>query len=398
MDHLLRSATDRRHIIYRAYSLAFYPTNILYSVHLVFIMHWKEVNVWYRVAVVIVQALLLLMIFVAIYPVAAQDVTIKNIGRETWNYDGKMITVKIPVNVTNDGFYDINRIITSISVRNSSAEFVSSTQDLGDVPHGTDGTLVIKIPIDIEHIYEVEQPNFYHFFHSDVFNVSFTISLKYLMDTVTMSTYYESKLDWEPIIKEFHVYPPSELERDGDEVIVNMPYTIETAHYLWGNASFNGSVACNAFSGTAYAEFPLGVEYNGSMRMVFNTENLESLITESQPMHITGKINIAGISVPVHTTYMWGAPLNGLKVEVLDNGTVHYTFKNDAAFAMNLHIDKKYYYQGNLVKEESEILHVPSGAYVNRYDTISVSSPVDRVVITIYDDDHGVYYQKVVNL
>ncbi len=359
-------------------------------------MRWSEVDRWYRISVAIVQILILIMIFYAIYPVATGGIAVKDIGKETWHYDGKKIEVIIPVTIENDGTYNINNMMTSILIKNESAEFVSNTQFLGNISHGTTRTMKIIIPIDLQHIYDMEYPHFYHFFHSDKFNVTFTLSLKYLMNTVTMSTIYRSTMNWQPIIRDFSFGTPQEINREGDKITVKIPYMIETASYLWGNASFSGVVQCEAFSGSISAKFPLGKEYHGDMIMSFNSSHLENLITHSQDMRIAGKIAIAGISIPVSTNYYWGAPLNNLKVEVLNNGTVHYQFENDASFSMNLHIDKKYYYKGELVKEETETLHVASGARVNRYEPITISSPVDKVVITIYDNDRGVYYQKVI--
>ncbi|NPA75757.1 MAG: hypothetical protein GXO25_06720 [Euryarchaeota archaeon] len=361
-------------------------------------MRWSVVHKWYRLGAIIVQIVIFLIIFTAIYPVAARDIDVVNVGNETWKYDGDYILIEVPVTIKNDGVYDINDLSSTIEVRNSSAEFLATSQSLGDIKSGTKNTIMVKIPVNLRHLYDLESPYFYHFFHADKFNLTFSLSLKYLMDTVSVKTYYRSVIDWQPIIKEFKVGVPQEIDSENGKVIIYLPYTINTASYLWGHATFNGTVKCRAFSGTFSAVFPLGKKYSGNMKMVFNGSHLETLVTESQMMWIDGKIGIAGIEVPMNTTYMWGAPLNNLKFEVLNNGTVHYSFTNDASFALNLHIKKQYYYNNTMVYQSEESLHVEPGTSVNRYEPINVGQPVDKLIITIYDNNTGVYYQKVINL
>nr|AAZ32475.1 hypothetical protein [uncultured euryarchaeote Alv-FOS1] len=361
-------------------------------------MKWSVIHKWYRLFAIITQISIFLMIFIAIYPVAAKDINVENIGNETWSFDGRYVNIEVPVTIKNHGVYDINDLSTSINVKNASATFISDSENLGNIASGTTRTVIVKIPVDLQHIYEMESPYFYHFYHYDNFNMTFTLSLKYLMDTVTMNTYYADDIQWQPLIKEFKVGAPQKISTENGMVIVNMPYTIETASYLWGTAKFDGGVNCEAFSGTFTASFPLGKKYSGEMKMEFNASHIDTLLTKSQPMFINGTVEFAGLKIPLHTTYYWGAPLNDLNVEVLNNGTLHYSFINDAAFGMTLHIKKQYYYNGSQVYESEETLNVNPGESVNRYEPIAVQQPVDKVIITIYDTNTGVYYQKVITL
>ncbi len=362
-------------------------------------MNWRSLYRGYRSFAFLFHLAVFVMVFLAILPVAIKSTTVESIGDITWSFDGKRYAVmSVPVTIKNSGVYDIDQIKIFFRVKNSTATFVDSYQDAGDIPAGSRRTIVIRIPVDLQHIYELEEPTFYHFFNYDTFSLNFSLSLKYLLDMVDFNSRYLDDVRWEPLVKEFVLHHPSGMEENGTNVIITIPYTITTASYLKGTAAFRGNVTGDANVGSFSTEFTLGRRYDGTLKLVFNVNATKSLVTHSQILHLSGEIDFEGFRVPMHTDYAWGAPLNNLQFEVLNNGTLHYSFQNDADFSLSLLVEKDYYYNGTLVYHEEERMSVEPGESVSRYEEINVNQPVDRVVITITDENTGIQYVEVIDL
>ena len=361
-------------------------------------MGWKIAYRAYRDFAIVFHLIVFVMIFLAIYPVATRSIDILDIGKSTWSFDGRNVTIDIPIKVRNGGLYDINNMRLYLNVKNESYDFIHVDESLGNIVGGAVRTVHVKIPIDLRKIYDMESPTFYHFWSYDTFHIDFNFSLNYLFNMVYFKSSYTGDETWEPIIKSFQTYHPSLLNESGGKVRIILPYKIVTAHYLWGDAKFSGRVYGKGDVGNFNTSFKLGGKYNGEINLLFNASYAKSLITKSQNLHLQGNITFMGFKIPLNTDYRWGAPLNNLKVEVLNNGTLHYSFQNDADFGLKLKIQKDYYYNNTLMYSEVTYLNVSSGESVNRYEEINVSQPVDKVIVTIYDENSGFKYQEAVSV
>ncbi len=339
-----------------------------------------------------------IMVFLAIYPVAVKSIDVENVGDMRWDMNGDIVIIEVPLVLKNYGTYDIKNLKMDFTVENESATFIEAHQSFGNINSGTRKNVVVQIPINLTHIYNLEAPNFYHFYHYDDFTIQFHTSLDYMWGMVHMSTSYVDVVRWQPIVKEFTIYHPSVLYQNDSTVKVVVPYTINTASYLYGTANFDGTVYGEDFKGSFSTEITLGERYDGELSMVFNPESAQSLLIRSQTLHLRGNLTFLHFSIPLNTDYSWGAPLNNLHVEVLNNGTVHYSFTNDADFDMNLTISKDYYYQGSLVLHEETEIYVPSKSSVDRYESTTLSEAVDEVIITFYDENTGLTYQEVIQV
>ena len=361
-------------------------------------MNWKLVYRVYRPIATIFSVVILIMVIIAIIPVATKNVNVESIGNATWHLDGDILNISVPVTLKNGGYFDIKNITVMFRVNNHTATFLNSKQLVGDIKSGSERTVNIVIPVNLTHILKIEEPHYYHFFHSDVLNVKFTVFLRYMLNMVYFQSTYSGVLNWEPIVKDFKVHHPSKIHVGDKNVNINIPFSITTASYLSGTAKFDGSVSGTNFTGTFNSKFGLGGKHDSTLNLSFEKSASQSLLTHTQTLYLEGYLSISEVKVPMHFHYLWGAPLNNLHVEVLSNKTVHYSFENDADFGMHLTIKRYYYYHSTLVKEESEIIDVQKGEHINRYDKINVSEPVDKVVITINDDTTGIHYEKVINL
>lgn len=353
----------------------------------------------YSLILVIARIAVAVMVLLAVYSVAAQKINIEDVGTPYIEMEGTNVTVKIPVTLKNYGYYDIEDISIAYDIENSSAHLLSLKEVVGDVNKDSIETIAIPIRVDLKKLYEMEHPNFYHFFNNDTFYLNLTLSLKYMMGLVTFKVNFNQDVEWRPPIEEAEVYHIEEYSMDSDGIHFYLPYMIKTADYLNGMANASGVVkGDNGLVGNFDTNFTLGTTYYGNISSLIYYDAAGDLITHSQWLYFIGNVTFLGLKIPINHTQYWGAPLNDLQYNIESNNTIHYSFTDDSSMPLNLYINRTYYYQGNLVNEETTHLYVSPGEHVDRYEDLNITQPVDKVILSFYDANTGIYYQEVINL
>ncbi len=361
-------------------------------------MDWNTIYKVYRRFAFVFHIAVFLLVLLAVLPLATKSIAVEHVGKTKWYFDGKNIILSTPVTIKNNGVYDINNLNLLFKVNNKTATFIDSGQNLGNIQAGTTKTVNVSIPINLTHLYQLEEPDFYHIYNYDSFHVEFSIALNYMLNLVSVDTLYNAEVQWQPIVKEFTLHEPKEIKEEGSKLSVEIPYTICTADYLSGTSEFTGTVNSKGKLGTFSTQFSLGEQYNGTLHLLLDKNSSRTLITKSQTLHLDGNMSLGNIAIPLSTDYRWGAPLNDFHYKLLSNRTIYYSFENDAPFMLNLTITKDYYYHSNLVGHDTEKLTVAKGERVTRYEPITVTQLVDKVVLTCSDSERGIYYQEVINL
>jgi len=220
-----------------------------------------------------------------------------------------------------------------------------------------------------------------------------------MLGLVTFKVNFNQDVEWTPPIEEVALYSIQEYSMDDKGIHFILPYMIRTADYLDGTAKASGIIQGeDGVIGNFSTNFLLGSTYNGNITALIYYDNAGSLIVKSQWLHLIGNVSFLGLLLPVNTNQYWGAPLSNLTYQVLSNNTLHYSFTDESPMALNLFVNRTYYYQGNFVKKETTHLYVNSGEHVERYEDLNVTQPVDQVVISFYDAYTGIYYEEVINL
>ncbi len=358
-------------------------------------MSLKGMLTAYRVFIAVFQVALILLIFLAVYFVASQQVRVEEIGEPDITFDGSSIILKVPVKIANEGLFDIKDITLQYQLRNSSAEFLEATEYLGDVNGGEVAVIPLPVEINLTKLYEMESPNFYHFFHYDKFKANFTLSLKYLFNMVSVTTRYNTTITWKPPVKGYSIGKDYSFLMNSSGIYVNVPFVLDTQSYLWGNAILKGYLLESGEKvGAMNASAQLGEVYHGEM--LLHIWNYAPLLTHSKDIDLQGNITLFNFTFPLKWKYHWGAPLANLSYEI-DGNEFHYYFKNEAPLSLHLLVNVSYYNDGTLVQREQKEINVHSGEEVNQWVNIPAQK-FNKVVISFYDTTTHLSYQEVINL
>ncbi len=347
----------------------------------------------------IARIVVVIIVILAIYSIAAQKISVENVGNPYIEMEGTNVTVKIPITLKNYGYYNIEDISISYDVKNESTHLLSYGEVVGNVERDSIETVVIPIKLDLKKIYELEYPSFYHFFNNDTLNLNLTVSLKYMLGLVTLRVNFNQDVEWKPPIEDADIYPIQDYSMDSRGIHFKLPYMIKTADYLSGMANASGVIKSDKGTiGRFSTTFLLGTTYFGNISSIVYYGNTRNLITHSQWLSFVGNLTFLGLKLPIKESRYWGAPLNNLSYEILSNNTLHYSFTDDSSLPLNLYVNKTYYYQGSVVKEESTHLSISSGEHVSRYESLNITQPVDQLRLSFYDATTGIYYEEVISL
>lgn len=349
----------------------------------------------YNIFIALFQIIVILLLFMAVYPLAIQGIRIEEIGEPDITFDGNSIILKVPVKIINGGFYDINDITLSYILTNSTSEFLKDSQYLGSIKGGEDAVIPLLVNMDLKKIYEMEAPDFYHFFHQDTLEANFTLSLKYLLDMVYFTTEYNTILTWKPPIKGYSMGENYRFFMNSTGLYLTIPFTLDTASYLWGDANIMGDVfASNNKIGMMNASLPLGKVYDGKIYLHFFT--LDNLLNKSQKLELRGNFYLLNFSFPINFGYRWSAPLANFSYFIRNN-SLFYSFADESPQNLDLVVNVTYYKANTIIGNDTQRLYVASGSSVK--DQIDFPSEnFDKIVLTLYDAISGISHQEVIEL
>lgn len=358
-------------------------------------MKAKKLLKLYNIFIAIFQIIVILLLFTAVYPLAIQEIKVEEIGEPDISFDGNSIILKVPVKIINGGLYDIDDITLSYIFTNSSSEFLKGSQYLGRIESGEDAVIPLIVNMDLKKIYEMESPDFYHFFHQDTLKANFTLSLKYLLDMVYFTAEYNTTLTWNPPIRGYSMGENYKFFMNSTGLYLTIPFTLDTASYLWGDANIMGDVfASKNKIGMMNTSLPLGKVYDGKIYLHFFT--LDNLLNKSQKLELRGNFYLLNFSFPINFEYNWGAPLANFSYFIRNN-SLFYSFTDESPQNLDLLINVTYYKANTIIGKDTKRLYVASGNFLKE-QIYFPSENFDKIVLTLYDTISHISYQEVIEL
>jgi len=360
-----------------------------------FSMSLERMLTAYRVFVAIFQVVIILLILTAVYPLATQQIKVEEIGEPDIAFDGTNIILKVPVKIANKGIYDISDISLEYVLSNHTSKFIENREYLGTIKSGEEDVIPLPVIINLTELYRMEQPNFYHFFHGDIFQANFTLSLKYLFGMIFLESEYYTNISWKPPIKEYSIGNGYSFSLRNSTAFIYIPFTLDTQKYLWGEALVSGNIITkDGKIGNINGSASLGEYYQGELCL--ELKNWKELMIKSQDLKFLGNLTVFQFPIPFSYIYHWGAPFANLTYS-LEGDKVVYSFRDESSLPLDLYINATFYSGNTLVKEESERMHVNVGEETTG-EILLPSESFDTIVITFEDVNSGAYYREVVNL
>jgi len=187
-----------------------------------------------QVAIGVVNFLIFVLAFTSIWPFPNGDfkIDLPEPNDVDWSYDEGRVHITAPYSVDNGGFYDVDDLVLSYRITNSTGAAVASdTFELGILPAGqiTSGTL--DFYLDLLELYQ--QGIVWMIFNDDWLNLRISVSCFYTMKLIEFDALYSVTVPWDALIRDLQ-FEGLELDPDGEGLTVS--YRLETSPLLDGMA------------------------------------------------------------------------------------------------------------------------------------------------------------------
>jgi len=183
-----------------------------------------------QVAIGVVNFLIFVLVFTSIWPFPNGDfkIDLPEPNEVDWSYSDGRVHITAPYSVDNGGFYDVDDLVLSYRITNSTgAGIASETSEIGTLPAGqiTSGTL--DFYLDLLQMYE--QGAVWMIFNDDELKLRISVSCFYTMRLIEFDALYSVTVPWDALIRdlEFEGVTP-----DSDGLTVS--YRLETSPLLDG--------------------------------------------------------------------------------------------------------------------------------------------------------------------
>ncbi len=267
-----------------------------------------------RISISMVNIAIIVMIILAAWPFVTGDfgVDVPTQSDVSWSYNDGNITVSAPVGIRNGGFYDINDVNVTMSVKNESHySIVNSYSDWGTISAGSHATRSVVFTVDLKKL--LADGSSYMVFHPDSFVVDVEISAKYLLGLIVFTAEYQVVYPWEGLILGMGFGAPSLYNHTGTYGI-RVPYYLDTNHLL---AGLGGDFAVSLKNGTGTSiastsqHVSFGLNYSSNFSLNTNPSAASDLLMNNQTL--TATVTIA-LGPTFHVTTVrqiqWVAPMH----------------------------------------------------------------------------------------
>ncbi|MFW6040870.1 MAG: hypothetical protein ACOC85_03440 [Thermoplasmatota archaeon] len=328
-----------------------------------------------------------------------------------WTIEGSTIYVDTSLTISNSGFFDFNNIELDFNMVAMNSSLMRKTKVIEKVPSGESVEVPLNFSIDYNDLTEEEIETLV--FNQTMFDITASFSAEYPFSIMKFNLNFIDEIPWDGLIQEMDLkYEEAQIEDTENGDILSVPYEIQTADFLSGDAVIELIVEGEKGEySTSEITIPLGRYHSDDITFNIGENEIEELLTNSQLLTVTANIQLNENFdfFEYITTYDWGAPFNDL---TLDN--IRYyagraegdlSFINDSPQKLRMNLDIYIYDDSDNLIESKSISYTNDPTYILEpgeefQDTISIQ--LDQIpeyaVIDFTEVNSGITYREVVSV
>lgn len=229
-----------------------------------------------------------------------------------WSFSDGEIAVSAPIGISNGGFFDINDVVVTILVSNSSGtQIVSTVNQWGTIPSGGQTSRDINFSMDLDKM--VDDGFGWMLSHSDRLLVKVAVSAKYTLKMIRFSADHELNIPWDGLVQDAGIGAPS-LYNDTGSYGVQIPFYLRTADFLQGlggNCSITLSNGTGSVISSASQDVLLGTNHSDTLSLALSAGAAKDMLMNNQTL--TAEITVrlpSGSEITIVRPINWAAPMH----------------------------------------------------------------------------------------
>lgn len=272
-------------------------------------MRWSLVAV--RLSIVAVNLVIAAIIIMSILPLATGklQVSIPEEGGGEPVMDGNRVTMSVPVDITNDGYFNIEDLTIRFKVTDGAKVLTEQSSVPVDVIAGRTNHLNLSVTMDLDDISEQQLKDLV--FNPATLGLEVSVDAGYSLGLVRASIATQQEMDWEPIVSNVNVYTDNlQWEANGTNVDVLVPYYFEASDFAQGKSASIAAQLSNSTTAlaTSHQDLTISGTNSGTLRFVVPQETF--LWMQSHPQEgltLDADVTIMGATMHLERTVPTGA-------------------------------------------------------------------------------------------
>jgi hypothetical protein len=270
-------------------------------------MRWGLLGV--RLSIITVYVVIAAIIVMSILPLATGklQVSIPEDGGSEPIVNGNKVTMSIPVDITNDGYFNIEDLTIWFRVADGSNVLAEQSSVPVDVIAGRTNHLNLSIVLDLDTIAEEDLKDLV--FNATTLDMRVGVEAGYSMGLVKASIQTQQEMEWEPMVSEVDIDTDNiQWESNGTNVDVLVPYYFEASEFAQGrDVGIQAHLAnSSAVLGTASESFAIEQVNEGQLRFVVPRETFLWLQAHPEALTLGADISMMGATLHLDRTVQTG--------------------------------------------------------------------------------------------
>ncbi len=273
-------------------------------------MRWGLLGV--RLSIITVYLVIAAIIAMSILPLATGKlhVSVPEGGGDQTVVDGNKVILTVPVDITNDGYFDIQDLTIRFKIADGSKIITEQTSVPVDVVAGRTNHLNISVALDLNDIDEEHLKNLV--FNATVLNLEVGVEAGYSLGLVKASINTQQEMNWEPMVSNLDINTNSISWVDnGTNVDVMIPYHFDASDFVRGKTAVVQAQISNstAVLGTASESITVSSTNDGQLKFVVPMETFLWLQAHPETLTLGADISLMGATMHLDRTIQTGGQL-----------------------------------------------------------------------------------------
>lgn len=277
-------------------------------------MRWSLVAV--RIGMVAVSLFITAVILLSVMPMASGDLKVNVPERDDsegleHTYEDGVITVSIPLDIYNGGYFAIENLRIHLEVREGGVLISETSSPPTDVVPGKESRIVLAMSVDLDDFSDDDKRRIV--FEGAGLDMEVLVEAGYALGLASASIRTTQGMEWDPLISDVSVrsgetrFRPNETNSEEIEVLV--PYSFRVSDVIQGEIIDIHAVLGNASAELAHIDRSIElVEYNnGDLSFVIPEDAARELeANPGQELRLDVYITFAGATMHGDYPVYWG--------------------------------------------------------------------------------------------
>ncbi|NLT37035.1 MAG: LEA type 2 family protein [Methanomassiliicoccus sp.] len=269
-------------------------------------MRW---SLWaVRSAIIAVDLIIVAIIVLSILPLATGDLSV-SIPDDQENepiMEGDKITMSLPIDVTNYGYFSIDDLTLMLKLSNGDLVLTDQRSQPVDIPTGGTTRVNLALSMDLDSISDEALKDMV--FNSTELLMKLGVEAGYSLSLVKATVNIEESMDWDPLISNYNVDTNNvQVVANGSNYDMSVPYTFSASELIQGRTLDIHSQLVNSTGvmSTAVNTVAIGQNNNGLITLAIPQEAAIWFMEHPEELRLLMDLDFEGATMHQEAAIVW---------------------------------------------------------------------------------------------